>query len=365
MVKGKNGWKTGQIVLSLGLVGLFTSMHYLTDMHDVAFHNVYRRLYYLPILILSFAHGLKGGLGAALLVTVAYTPHAFFSAHRDPSPDMDKALEIALYFGVGGLTGWLVERQRRVQAALERTLEEKSLMERQLVRAGRLSALGELTSGLAHEIRNPLASILGAAEALAVEFPPEHRKHRMSEVLLREIQRLRQVVDDFLHFARPSAGQPEPVDMATVVDEVLALLDNEARRQQVVIDVALEPEQWVVSGDKGQLSQVILNVILNALQALERGLGDERRVWVLEGGVQEVGDKRYRRLGVRDNGPGIGQQDLEKVFNPYFTTRDEGTGLGLSISTRIMEAHGGFIDIESAPGQTTVWLAFEPAKGEG
>lgn len=347
-----------QIGAALGLIGLFTSLHYLTDMHDVAFHNVYRRLYYLPILILSFSHGLRGGLSAAALVTAVYIPHAFFSAHRDPSPDLDKALEICLYFVVGGLTGWLVSRQQRVQAALEEALEEQRRMERQLVRAGRLSALGELTAGLAHEIRNPLASILGSAEALAGEFPPEHRKHRMSELLLREIQRLRQVVDDFLNFARPSTGQRRQVDLHALLQEVLELLRRQARDLEVQPQVHLAPGQALVNADPGQITQVLLNVALNALQALERlPEGQARRLELLQD-QQQIGGQRYLRLGVRDNGPGIPAELLESVFNPYFTTRSQGTGLGLSISNRIMEAHGGFLDIESQPGQTTAWLCF-------
>jgi signal transduction histidine kinase len=347
-----------QAVVALGLIGLLTSLHYVTDMHDVAFHNVYRRLYYLPVLILSFSHGLRGGLAAAALVTVVYIPHAFFHAHRDPSPDLDKALEIGLYFVVGGLTGWLVSRQQRVQAALQEALEEQRHMERQLVRAGRLSALGELTAGLAHEIRNPLASILGSAEALAGEFPPEHRKHRMGELLLREIHRLRQVVDEFLNFARPSTGQRQEVDLFDRVQEVVELLRRQARDQEVEPRLLLEPGQAVVSADPGQLSQVLINVSLNALQALARLPASRPRRLEFLLSAQELGQRRYLRLGVRDNGPGIPAPLLESVFNPYFTTRDEGTGLGLSISNRIMEAHGGFLDIESQPGQTTAWLCF-------
>ena len=356
--KAQSRLQIWQISVALGLVVLFTSMHYLTDMHDVAFHNVYRRLYYLPILILSFAHGLKGGLVAAFIVTAAYSDHAFFSHHRDPSPDIDKLLEIVLYFVVGGLTGWLVERQRKVQALLERTLEEKSLMERQFVRAGRLSALGELTSGLAHEIRNPLASILGAAEALASEFPEGHRKYRLAELLLREINRLDQVVDDFLRFVRPSQASHQPVDLHDTAQGVLALTENEARRLDIDVDVQFDAGQLVVSGERGQLSQVLLNVLLNAYQALERQEGTGDRSVTLLGDLQKVGERSYWSLGVRDNGPGIAPESLESVFNPYFTTRAEGTGLGLSISNRIMEAHGGFIDINSEPGQTTVWLSF-------
>ncbi len=355
--RGERGQRSWQIPVALALIGLFTMMHYLTDTHDIAFHNVYRRLYYLPILILSFSHGLRGGLVAAALTSAAYIPHAFFSAHRDPSPDIDKVLEIALYFIIGGLTGWLVGRQKRVQRSLELALEERNLMERQLVRAGRLSALGQLTAGLAHEIRNPLGSILGCAEALAADFGPEHRKHRLGQLLLKEINRLGQVVEDFLRFSRPSPVSDAEVDLREVIDEVCALTANERRRLEIALEVEVEPGRAVVRGDRGQLSQVLLNVTLNAYQALERA-GPRPRAMRVIARAKEIGERRFVQVGIVDNGAGIDAALIEEVFNPYFTTRSEGSGLGLSISNRIMEAHGGFMDIDSQPGRMTVWLSF-------
>lgn len=338
-----------------GLLLLCTALHYLTDAHAVEFHNAYRRLYYLPILILSFLHGRRGGLLAAVLATLFYLPHAFFGEHQDPSPTVDKVAEIALYLIMGGLTGWLVEGQDRALRALERSLEERNAMERQLVRAGRLSALGQMTSGLAHEIRNPLASILGCAELLAAEFPPEHRKHRMSELLLKEIQRLRKVVDEFLRFARPQPPGIKALDARTLVEDVRRLTHPQAEEARVEVHNAI-PEAFELRGDADQLSQVFLNLLLNAYQAfLESEQVGPRSVVLLQR-FNTVGSVRYAALGVRDNGPGVSTERLEEVFNPYFTTREKGTGLGLSISNRIVEAHGGFIEVESVPGETTFWV---------
>ena len=355
--------QTTWLLAALGMTALITSLHYVTDTHDVAFHNLYRRLYYLPILIVSFSHGLRGGVLTALLICAVYTPHAFFSHHMDPSPHVDKLLEMVLYVVVGGLTGWLVERQRAVQRELEDALEETRRMERQLVRAGRLSALGQLTSGLAHEIRNPLASILGCAEALATEFPAEHRKHRISQLLLTEINRLSKVVDDFLRFARPGAPEEyDDVDLLACAEEVRELTANQAAALQVALTTRPDPGvAAVVRGDAGQITQVALNVVLNAYQALEGADDDPPRRITFLTRAQEIGQRRFVQLGVRDNGPGIPLDHQEEVFNPYFTTRPDGTGLGLSISNRIMEAHGGFIDIHSQPGETTVWLSFPTA----
>ena len=357
------------LVVGAVLTIAITSFHYLTDSHAVEFHNVYRRLYYIPILILAFSRGLPGGLIGALVVSVAYIPHAFLSHHADPAPTIDKVLEIVLYLVVGGLTGWLVGRQQKAQRALEREVEAREALERQLVRAGRLSALGQLTSGLAHEIRNPLASILGSAEALATEFGPEHRKHRMAQLLLKEINRLGRVVNDFLRFARPGSAERVRVDFSELAREVVELTSMQAESAGVQVGVSIEPGVAVVDADRTQMAQVLLNILLNAYQAIEATRGGEDPI---VGRVSILSQRRtiagagYLCVGVEDNGPGIAPEQIEDVFNPYFTTRVEGTGLGLSISSRIVESHGGFVDIESEAGRTVVWICLEDgAESEG
>ena len=141
------------------------------------------------------------------------------------------------------------------------------------------------------------------------------------------------------------------------------MTENKARQLDLEVEVGFGSGELLISGDPVQLSQVLLNVLLNAYQALERqGSAGARSVAILRD-IRQVGKRQFHRLGVRDNGPGIPEESMEDVFNPYFTTRAEGTGLGLSISNRIMEAHGGYIDIDSEHGQTTVWLSFPSEPG--
>jgi signal transduction histidine kinase len=343
------------LAVALLSVGAVTAFHYWTDSSAVEFHNVYRRLYYVPIVLAAFSHGVAGGLGVAALACVAYTPHAFLMAHGSPSPTIDKVLEMVLYLAIGGLTGWLVQRQVQIRRALERSLMERDELEQSLVRAGKLSALGRLTSGLAHEIRNPLASIMGSAESLAEEFDESHRKYRLSRVMLKEINRLNDVVSDFLSFARPTKPERRPIDPVDVAEEVVSLTSARARDVDVQVRIDAAPGQNTVQGDANQLSQVILNVLLNAYEALEASdkLG---RVTVTDA-HRALGDRRYYCIGIRDNGPGIPTDQVDRIFDPYFTTRDDGTGLGLSISSRIVETHGGFMDVEShEQGGTTFWI---------
>lgn len=335
-----------------------TTVHYMTDHHAIEFHNVYRRLYYIPIVLAAFAYGWRSGLLSALACSLAYLPHAFFLPHhhRDPAPTIDKLLEIVLYLVVGGLTGWLVERQRQVQRSLERSLDELDALQAQLVRAGKLSALGELSSGLAHELRNPLASIMGSAEALASEFEPTHRKHRIAQLMLREIDRLNRVVSNFLAFARPAPPMIKTIDLLEVVNHVRELTEHQPEGAQLTWRVELKPGQLIVNADPDQIEQVILNLVLNLAQAMRASPTPSVRIYET---TRPLGQHTSPALAIEDNGPGISAQDLEHIFDPYFTTRHEGSGLGLSISHRIMESHGGFLDARSKPGETTFWLVFK------
>ncbi len=347
--------QTGRVrfVFAIVLVVPITLIHFATDHHLVELHNVYRRLYYIPIVLGAFAAGMRGGLGVSIIATLGYLPHAFFAEHHDPAPAIDKLLEMVLYLAIGVLTGWLVEQQERVRKQLERALTERNALETQLVRAGKLSALGELSAGLAHEIRNPLASILGAAESFVGDLEPDHPKHRLGELLIKEVHRLNGVVTRFGSFARSEPMKRVTTNLMGLAADVVELTQAEAESRN--IHVALRDECVEADVDPEQVRQVLLNVILNAFEASE-GEANPRVLVVAE--TRDVASSRFHCIGVRDNGPGLPRGHEDDVFDPYFTTRDGGTGLGLSISSRIMEAHGGFIDFEEHGGETTAWLCF-------
>lgn len=336
------------VVIVLGI----TAGHYVTDMHHVAFHNVYRRLYYLPIVLAAFAHGLKGGGLMALVVSAAYIPHAFFSHHRDPAPTVDKLLEIVLYLVIGLLTGWLVELQRRAHARLSVALTEKEVLEKQLVRAGKLSALGQLTSGLAHEIRNPLASILGSAEAITSEFDEGHRKYPLTRVLLDEISRLDQVVSGFLKFAGPAPPEKRKTSSRELVLRLEGLLRTTLESRKIRLETQVPDE--IVELDSDQAGQVLLNLVLNGADAAQSA---ENPTVVIVFERRKIAGKPYACFGVKDNGEGVPDSLSETIFEPYFTTRSDGSGLGLSISNTIMEKHGGILDLEQGE-HTVFWACF-------
>lgn len=320
-------------------------LHYVSPVHMHYLHDIYRRLYYLPIIFAAFQHGFLGGLIAALAVCVAYAPHAFGQISHDPATDTQKILEMVLYMAVGITTGSLVSRVKRTQDQLRRTardlqgsLEQLRSTEEQLVRTAKLAAVGRLSAGLAHEIRNPLASIKGSAEILADDFPPEHPKHRLLRALVDESARLNQVLTRFLAFARPRPLERQEFAISDEIAGVVSLLQaqKEGRDVRFVIEPAT-PEGAPglrVHGDREQLRQVLLNVLLNACQAAG-GRGEVRIT--CEGAAGMV------RIRVRDSGPGFTAEALADAFTPFFTTKEQGTGLGLAVSHRIIESHGGRI----------------------
>jgi signal transduction histidine kinase len=341
----------------LGLTGIYlaiaaiTALHYLTSPHETDLHDIYRRLYYLPIILAAFLHGLRGGLIAAVIVCLLYAPHAWAGAlglhghlSHDPATPTQKVLEMILYLAVGTVTGSLVSRLKGTQRRLESTADdlEQSLAhlrsaEEKLVQEAQLAAVGRLSAGLAHEIRNPLASIKGSAELLADDFGAEHPKRRLLQVLVDEAVRLNDVLTRFLAFARPAPVQRESVVAATELETVATLV-----RQR---DVAVRFDPAGCEGlrllvDPRQVRQVLLNVVLNAVQAC----GDR-------GEVVLRGERRGGRavLSVCDSGPGFSPEALANALTPFYTTRPDGTGLGLAITHRIVEQHGGSIRLANRP----------------
>ena len=243
---------------------------------------------------------------------------------------------------------------------LLRDITEVSRLEAQLRRSDKLAALGTLSAGVAHEVKNPLHALglnLHLLQAELVPGPPDgNAAHGYLDVLRSELQRLDRIVENFLRFAKPSVPEIKPVDIAALVERVLGLVAFEAADHGVGIETHLEPELPSTPGDEGQLSQVFLNVIINALQAMPNG-------GALAVTARKDGD--WAELAVKDTGPGIAQDVLPHVFDPYFTTRPSGVGLGLAIAHRIVQGHQGSLDVESQAGSGTTMIIRLPLSGSG
>ena len=365
---------TPRMVLSAWIPCLvITVLHYRTGAHHAWGHDVLRRLYYLPILFAAFAGGLRGGVTVSVFASLVYLPHAFTSLLvQDPADALEKGLEIILYNTVAVVAGLLVDRERRERDRQERlairlgdALAEQRRIEAQLIRAGKLGALGEMTAGIAHEIKNPLHAMKGTAEILRDAVPEGVPERRMLELHIEEIDRLGQTADRFLSFARPIPASLRPVEPKTLIDRVVSLVSTQARKDGVETAVATgEPVVFPkVTGDPDLLVQLLLNIALNAVQAMAPGGGGTLTFSL---GTERQGGKAYVQVRVANTGPPIPEESLERVFDPFYTTKDGGTGLGLSICSRIADQHEGALTVRNLPGERGVEFSLTlPAAGAG
>src|SRR5437660_1185334 len=225
-------------------------------------------------------------------------------------------------------------------------------MEERLRQADRLAALGRMSANIAHEIRNPLASLTGAIEVLASSGTAGEVRERLAQIVLKESGRLSEILRAFLEYARPAPLVRARVNVVEPIDEVLVLLEHRAAAAGT-LKIAREfpPSlEWVV--DVQQFRQVVWNLCLNAVDAMPDG-GEVR----VTAGV--VGDRLEVRVG--DTGEGIAREDLGHVFEPFFSTKLDGSGLGLALVQRIMQEHGGEVHVESAPGAGSAFTLRFPA----
>ena len=227
-------------------------------------------------------------------------------------------------------------------------------LEAQVRRHDRLIALGKMAAGVAHEVRNPLSSIKGFATLLGSRFPAESEEGEAARLLINEVERLNRSITELLTYARPLPLTIAEVEIAPFIEASLKLIQSDARELGVTVhhDIGLTRKQ--VRLDKDRLNQVLLNLYLNSLQAMEHG--GELQVAVREGTRPNTIE-----IQVRDTGCGIAEDILERVMDPYFTTKPEGTGLGLAMVYKIIDEHGGTIKIASKAGQGTTVSILLPA----
>ncbi|MDH4038709.1 MAG: ATP-binding protein [Candidatus Krumholzibacteria bacterium] len=344
------GWR---ILLIAAITAATVSFHYgllVPDSHGGVLHAIHGRLCYIPIILAAVWYGVRGGLITALAITALTLPYARMRGITDPHTLLGEYTEMVFYVAIGLMTGVLIERQWR-----ERRRSES--LQRELARQEHLSSLGQMAAGLAHEIRNPLGAIQGAAEILADRAQAGTREEELFDVMRKESRRLGAVVDDFLGFARPRPLQLAPLDVAAALERAASQMELDASARAIAISRSVEPRLPVLEADAGQLHQVLLNLLLNAVAAT----ADGGRVALSAADAQRNG-RRCVALRVRDAGPGIPADVLPRIFDPFFTTRESGTGLGLSISHGIIREHGGWIDVESHPGAGTTVSVILPAK---
>ena len=242
-------------------------------------------------------------------------------------------------------------------AALYRAQSER--LDR-LHRAERLAAVGQLAAGLAHEIRNPLTAIRSTMQYLLQEFDPGEPRHELVEELLSEVDRINGTVGGLLSLSRTGELRLAEIDLLDPLSASVHLVQARADEQGVVLEPSFGREPLPVLADAGQLKQVFLNLLLNALQAMPEG---GRITLAAEQWGPPPNGGRWGQVRIADTGPGIPAEELRKVFDPFFTTKRDGTGLGLAICHGIVEQHQGEIRLESEIGRGTTALVRLPLVG--
>jgi two-component system sensor histidine kinase HydH len=231
---------------------------------------------------------------------------------------------------------------------LFKDLREIRTLRNEIARNQRLAAVGRLAAGVAHEIRNPLSSIKGFATYFQERYRENAQDTKVASILIQEVDRLNRVVSQLLEFSRPIRTLPRPIRLSRLIGDAVKLIEPQAREKTLSVRTDLRAGIEEVRLDPDRMSQVLLNLLLNAVDAMASG-------GVLTLRAEAAADGRRLEIRVSDTGCGIRPEDLPKVFEPYFTTKPSGTGLGLAIAHNIVEAMGGEISVASRPGSGTTF----------
>jgi two-component system, NtrC family, sensor histidine kinase HydH len=358
-VAGPRGEKYS-ILVKIGLASLLIT-------HTGGIHSSFYLIYYVPVVTAAMYSGPWGTLGWTALCSVAYCSF-LIPALQEYYLTMGDARELGIrnlfFFLAAMLVNRFVmenreqaERYRRVAEQLTETNQQLKQVQAEARRSERLAALGQLTAGLAHEIRNPLGVIKGSAETLGRKLPTEDPMAReLAQYISSEVNRLNSLVSRFLSFAKPLELKKQPEDIHPIVERAIKAAREQWPKSSVGIERTYTAELPPIAIDAELIEQVFKNLVFNAYEAMDS-----------EGGTLRVEiSKEYSdgRLGVEvafsDTGPGVPAELREQIFNPFFTTKSSGVGLGLSIVSKIVDDHGGWIRVDPPSGKGTCFRVFLP-----
>lgn len=322
----------------------------------------------LPVISGATSFGLGGTAAVSLAACAVYVSFLVFLREDQFIPD-DQVLELVLRSIFLPVVGYLTydlasanqsEKQRARAVVEELEQANRSLQEAQaeVLRSERLAALGQLTAGLAHELRNPLGTMKTSAELLSRKVSAENEIAReMAGFIASEVDRTNSLITRFLDFARPQHLQLETADITGMLDQAITRFEREQKDAGTDVSVFknYSPDVPPVSFDSQLMERVISNLLMNAAQASPPG-------GVVT--VKTLSDANEVEISVIDRGSGIDPKNLENIFNPFFTTKPEGIGFGLAIVSKIVNEHGGRITVASTPGEGSVFRIFLPVKGQ-
>jgi signal transduction histidine kinase len=357
------GSRTGSTISFLIKLALWYILMGWTD----GISSPYYWLMLLPVMSAATSFGLVGLVVATLLACGAYLSFFLFLPTGSSVSDWPVLILREATFPIAGfLTYELLEANRvatrKAQIAAEQLVEANRHLqeaEAQVRRTERLAALGQLSAGLAHEIRNPLSTIKGSAEVLLKNVDADGAvAHELAGFISSEVDRTNALVTRFLDFARPLTLRLEKTEITEVIDEAVAEVEKHTPPLDVSIYKNYSPDIDPFPLDRQLIERVLYNLLLNAAQASP----PQGSVTVKTRQLGDTGEGGTVEIDVIDRGSGIAPKDRESIFNPFFTTKSSGVGLGLAIVSKIVDEHGGEITVESEPGAGSVFRVFLPIR---
>ncbi len=342
-------WRYGLAVINVAVALVLTI--WLEKYTDIT------PLFYAAIVVSAWFGGMGPGLLAVVLSELAidyYFAEPLYSLRLGPKP-----ISFLVVFGVlAMLTSWMSSKRRQAEEGLKQARDELELKvqertkelrqanetlrerEAELTHVTRVMTIGELTASIAHEVNQPLAAIVTNGNAclrwLAGATPNLSEGRQAVERIIKDSYRASAVIARIRSLVKKTPPRNDWVDLNEVIDEVLALAQNEARRHRVSLNRQLKQDLPSVRGDRVQLQQVVLNLIVNGLEAIARSKNGAREL-----SISSDVDQEHVIIAVRDSGEGLDSANLERVFDAFYTTKPEGMGMGLAISRTIIESHGG------------------------
>jgi signal transduction histidine kinase len=362
--KSTTGIKNIHFWIILAITAVFSYIYYgvLTGLHDI-----YVILFFYPLLYASIIFRLRGVLVSGLVFLCILLPHALLFNY-DPYSLYRIFIFAAFAYLLSGLVATLLnylEQQLEnyveivtLNRELNRSIRRLESTQRQLIQSEKLNAIGQIAASIAHEINNPLAGVLVYSKLMAKKLANDslNKEDALDNLTKIEsaVSHCSKVVRGLLDFARQSEPVLAPVEVSKIIDQAVALIHHQAEMNNVKIVRNDTEHLSLVKGDVGQLQQVFLNLIINAIQSIH----DEGTITI----TTKSGEDNRVEVSIQDTGYGITPENMERLFTPFFTTKEpgKGVGLGLAISKGIVERHGGSIEVRSSTGAGSTFTVCLP-----